>query len=198
MSDFPETLDPAAQKLYQRVGELTRKLHEALRELGHDKRIEATLGAVPDAKQRLSFIARVTGEAAEKVLNNVDAAQAQQQVLAERAGEIVAMVRSGAASAAGEQVLHFAGEVIAGAEATHAQLTEIMLAQDFHDLTGQTVRKVVEVATSVEDALLQLLLDAGPPPAARGPLDGPVADTSRTDVVANQAQVDDLLESLGF
>ena len=61
------TLDhsPDGAHLYERVREITRRLHESLRELGHDKRIEASLGAVPDAKARLSFIARVTGEAAE-------------------------------------------------------------------------------------------------------------------------------------
>ncbi|GAB3667479.1 protein phosphatase CheZ [Ramlibacter alkalitolerans] len=198
MTDFQESMDPATQRLYQRVGELTRRLHEALRELGYDKRIEASLGAVPDAKQRLSFIARLTGEAAEKVLNNVDAAQAQQQALAERADAIAALAESGAAGAAGAEVARFADEVRAGARATHAQLTDIMLAQDFHDLTGQTVRKVVEVATTMEEALLQLLLDSTPAAPARGALDGPVADDSRADVVANQAQVDDLLESLGF
>ena len=100
------------------------------------------------------------------------------------------------------ELLRFAEEVQSGAQATSAKLTDIMLAQDFHDLTGQTVGKVVEVATTVEDALLQLLLETSTAPApatTRGPLDGPVADSAtRTDVVANQAQVDDLLASLGF
>lgn len=188
---------PDAAHLYGRVREITKRLHESLRELGHDKRIEASLGAVPDAKARLSFIAKVTGEAAEKVLNTVDAAQAQQNALAARAGEVAARLR--AAGSADADLLAFADDVQATAQATSAQLTEIMLAQDFHDLTGQTVSKVVAVASGVEDALLQLLLEtSGAPAASRGALDGPVADPSRTDVVANQAQVDDLLASLGF
>ena len=76
-----------------------------------------------------------------------------------------------------------------------------MLAQDFHDLTGQTVRKVVEIASGLEKSLLQLLLDTSPPSMAAelGPLSGPVAEpAARADVVSGQAQVDDLLESLGF
>jgi len=78
-----------------------------------------------------------------------------------------------------------------------------MLAQDFHDLTGQTIRKVVELATLLEDSLLQLLLDATPREyrdhiEAIG-LQGPVANAEgRTDVVSGQEQVDDLLASLGF
>jgi chemotaxis protein CheZ len=78
-----------------------------------------------------------------------------------------------------------------------------MLAQDFHDLTGQTVRKVVEMATSMEDSLVKLLLEVAPEQpkvvAETSFLNGPAPDAaSRDDVVSNQAQVDELLESLGF
>lgn len=187
---------PDGAQLYERVREITRRLHESLRELGHDKRIEASLAGVPDAKARLSFIARVTGEAAEKVLNTVDAAQAQQQALAERAAALADRLRGRGADV---ELVDFVADVQQIAHATGEQLTDIMLAQDFHDLTGQTVGKVVTIASSVEDALLQLLIEtSNGAVAARGPLDGPVADTTRTDVVANQAQVDDLLASLGF
>ncbi|NML43423.1 protein phosphatase CheZ [Ramlibacter sp. G-1-2-2] len=186
---------PDAAVLYGRVRDITRSLHDALRELGHDKRIEASLGQVPDAKARLSFIARVTGDAAEKVLNTVDAAQARQLALGERAAaEEARLLAAGAAP----EALAFVQEVKASANDAGAQLTEIMMAQDFHDLTGQTVRKVVDIASTVEDALLQLLLETSVVPLPRVALDGPVTDTSRTDVVANQAQVDDLLASLGF
>ncbi len=187
---------PDGAQLYERVREITRRLHESLRELGHDKRIEASLGNMPDAKARLSFIARVTGEAAEKVLNTVDAAQAQQQALAERAAALADRLRGRGADV---ELVDFVADVQQIAHATGEQLTDIMLAQDFHDLTGQTVGKVVTIASSVEDALLQLLIEtSNGAVAARGPLDGPVADTTRTDVVANQEQVDDLLASLGF
>jgi chemotaxis protein CheZ len=195
MDPTPQSQPADAALLYTRVHEITRRLHDALRELGHDKRIEASLGAVPDAKARLDFIARVTADAAEKVVNTVDAAKAQQDALGERAARIAARLGAGGDA----EVLDFLREAQATSQATSAQLTEIMLAQDFHDLTGQTVRKVVDVASKVEEALLHLLLETGPVVTApRKALDGPVADTTRTDVVANQAQVDDLLASLGF
>ena len=186
--------------VYQRVGEITRQLHDALRQLGYDRQLEATLGLMPDAKERLSFIARLTGDSAEKVLNTVDTARAQQEALIERADHVEAMLRDGKGGSDAE-VRAFVSEVKHSAQLAGAQLTEIMMAQDFHDLTGQTVRKVVEMASALEDALVSLLLEASPPGSlvVHGPLDGPVADASgRTDVVANQAQVDDLLESLGF
>ena len=189
---------PEAQMFYQRVGEITRRLHEALRELGYDKQIEASLGSLPDARSRLNFIARLTGEAAEKVLNTVDAAQARQAALVQQADRIDQMLQVGRPDAGALRA--FTQMVRDNAAATGSQLTDIMLAQDFHDLTGQTVRKVVDVAAGLEESLLKLLLEASPPSSLdRGLLDGPVADAStRTDVVTNQEQVDDLLESLGF
>ena len=189
-----------AADFYQRVGEITRQLHDAMRELGYDRQIEATLGSLPDAKARLSFIARKTGESAEKVLNTVDSAREQQDALLARADSVEALL--GQPGCVPEAELRgFLHEVRTSARTTGSQLTEIMLAQDFHDLTGQTVTKVVDMASRLEDSLVNLLLEASPPGTlvVHGPLDGPVADPSaRTDVVANQAQVDELLESLGF
>jgi chemotaxis protein CheZ len=189
---------PDGQVFYQRVGEITRRLHEALRELGYDKSIAASLGTLPDARSRLDFIARLTGEAAEKVLNTVDAAQARQSELVQEADRMDALLAAGVPDL--EALRAFTRSVRASGETTGAQLTDIMLAQDFHDLTGQTVRKVMDVAATLEESLLKLLLEAPPSTLQeRGLLDGPVADaTGRTDVVTDQAQVDDLLESLGF
>jgi chemotaxis protein CheZ len=91
----------------------------------------------------------------------------------------------------------------ASSERQRAHITEIMLAQDFHDLTGQVIRKIVAVAASLEEQLVALLLEATPPEKRQlvesNGLSGPVVDANgRNDVVTNQAQVDDLLESLGF
>jgi chemotaxis regulatin CheY-phosphate phosphatase CheZ len=80
--------------------------------------------------------------------------------------------------------------------------TDIMLAQDFHDLTGQVINKIVGIAQNVEDQLVHLLLDTTPPEARAQVesewLNGPVIDVKRDDVVNSQGQVDDLLASLGF
>jgi chemotaxis protein CheZ len=68
-----------ADAVYQRIGHLTRTLHDALRELGYDKELQGTRDQLPDARDRLTYIARVTGEAAEKVLNAVDQARVVQE-----------------------------------------------------------------------------------------------------------------------
>lgn len=196
--------EPAAFDVFQRIGNLTRSLHDALKELGYDKQIEDSIGTLPDARSRLSYIARLTGEAAEKVLNTVDSAQLQQNALITEANRLEALLDAGGDDAATRiEMKTFVGSVRGTAQQVGAQLTDIMLAQDFHDLTGQTIRKVVEIATTLEDSLVQLLMDATPPEerATVKPegLQGPVVDASgRVDVVSNQAQVDEMLESLGF
>ena len=100
-------------------------------------------------------------------------------------------------------VLNFVTEVEQATSRVDERLTEIMLAQDHHDLTGQVVAKVVALATDLEDNLVKLLVQAAPAEAGQRaeapPLDGPVVDArGRTDVVADQGEVDDLLASLGF
>jgi chemotaxis protein CheZ len=80
---------------------------------------------------------------------------------------------------------------------------EIMMAQDFQDLTGQVIKKIIEVTKTMEQQLVTLLLESAPPEVKAefdtGLLNGPVINAAgRSDVVTNQDQVDDLLESLGF
>lgn len=94
-------------------------------------------------------------------------------------------------------------QVPAKTRATHAQLTEIMMAQDFQDLTGQVIKKVVALAQDLEAGLMGALLDVLPETRrteeVASLMNGPVVNAEgRTDVVVNQEQVDDLLDSLGF
>jgi chemotaxis protein CheZ len=103
-------------------------------------------------------------------------------------------------------------------------LTEIMMAQDFHDLTGQVIARVLNLASNIEDQLVALLIQTAPADvqerlkqqteqmdvekaAAKTPLTpdtvilgGPVVNPEKmaSEVVTDQSQVDDLLASLGF
>jgi chemotaxis protein CheZ len=76
------------------------------------------------------------------------------------------------------------------------------MAQDFQDLTGQVIKKMMEVINEVESRLLQVLIDHSPkgavPEAGAGLQNGPQVKPGLPSGVANQEQVDDLLESLGF
>ena len=66
------------QDVYVRVGMLTRNLHDTLHELGYDKGVEAAVGALPDARERLTYIAKLTGKAADRVLDAAERAKAVQ------------------------------------------------------------------------------------------------------------------------
>jgi chemotaxis protein CheZ len=193
-----------------RVGKLTRALHDGLRELGYDKLIESSVAAMPDTRDRLSYVAAMTEQAAQRALNASEAAKPIQETLAAGADalsmrwdrlfsenpgvdEFKALVR------ATRDYLH---TVPAQTKATSAQLTEIMLAQDFQDLTGQVIKKITDVVHSLEGQLVKLLVENAPRDKAQHAselVNGPVINGhGRTDVVTSQQQVDDLLESLGF
>ncbi len=199
---------PAAGLLpavYQQLGAITRELHDALEQLGVMPRLQLAADGLPDARSRLSYIASKTAEAADKVLTSVDIAKAEQSGIA-------ALVRRFAAGLADDPrigvdapaLAGFVAEIEARTRSVDAHLTDIMMAQDFHDLTGQVVAKVVSLAADLEDSLLTLLMQSVPPQqrqklAGSSALAGPVVDAAgRSDVVANQGEVDDLLASLGF
>lgn len=197
--------------VFHRVGTLTRKLHDALRELGYDKKVEDVVGSLPDARARLNYIANLTGQAAEKVLATVENSQRMNDDLAEQARSMDAQwdrlynneMSLEEFKAHAQQSRDFVKRVASHTNAMGGQLTDIMMAQDFHDLTGQVVSKITTMAQGLEEQLVQLLLDTTPPDQRKQMeetwLNGPVINAEgRTDVCANQSQVDDLLESLGF
>ncbi len=206
----------AAPGVHHKIGQLTRQLHDALQELGLAEKLQGTAGELPDAKSRLSYIARLTGEAAEKVLNRVDQAKTQHDHIGAQTRHMIALlVADPVAAVAKGHIMNFLTDLEKANSEVDQHLTEIMMAQDFHDLTGQVIARVVNLATVIEDQLVELLIQTAPPelqsrvspPAsAAAPLSvddvvlsGPVVDASQsTDVVTSQSQVDDLLASLGF
>ena len=200
----PQMAAQASPEVFQQLGHITRQLHDTLQQLGVMPRLQMAADGLPDARSRLSYIARKTGEAADKVLNSVDQAKAQHGHIASETRRIVAAIVADPVKAvASGAVMNFVGEVECATERIDRHLTDIMMAQDFHDLTGQVVAKVVALATDLEDSLLKLLVQAAPPEQAQkveqSLLQGPVVDPSgRADVVKDQGEVDDLLASLGF
>ena len=209
MDDTPDNSQPAAEAdVHHKIGLLTRQLHDSLNELGYADKLRGSMGELPDAQSRLSYIARLTGEAAEKVLNRVEQAKAQHDYIASETRRVVnALVADPVAAVARGEIYNFLTDVERVTQEADGHLTEIMMAQDFHDLTGQVIARVVNLASTIEQQLVQLLLQTAPAGSAPAPttpvrseaLQGPVVDAeSRTDVVTDQSQVDDLLASLGF
>jgi chemotaxis protein CheZ len=207
-------VDPSPEDVHQRLGVLTRQLHDSLSGLGLTDKVKNWAGEIPDAKSRLTYIARLTGEAAEKVLNSVDQAKAHHEHIATETRRIGALiVKDPVAAVAKGDVMNFITDVEEASKEIDKNLTDIMMAQDFHDLTGQVISKVVSLATNIESQLLQLLVMTAPAESATKPaaplditkvvtepvLQGPVVNPEgNPDVVTGQSEVDDLLASLGF
>jgi len=194
----------ASPEVFQQLGAITRMLHDTLQQLGVMPKLQQAADGLPDARSRLNYIASKTAQAAEKVLDSVDHAKSEhQQISAETRRLAAALTADPVRAVASGAVMNFVGDVEARTKRIDQHLTDIMLAQDFHDLTGQVVAKVVTLATDLEDSLLKLLVQVVPPEQRaivdNSALQGPVVDAKgRTDVVTTQGEVDDLLASLGF
>jgi chemotaxis protein CheZ len=197
----PLMVDPA---VFQQLGNITRVLHDTMSQLGVMPKLQTATEGLPDARSRLTYIADKTAAAANKVLNSVDQAKADHESISQATRELAAQLTADPVRAvASGAVMNFVGEVEAKTARIDQHLTDIMMAQDFHDLTGQVVKKVVQLTSDLEDSLVKLLVQVVPPEhrekVSQEVLQGPVVNPEgRTDVVANQGEVDDLLASLGF
>ena len=193
-----------------RVGHMTRALHESLRGLGFDQLMERASHDIPDARDRLDYVTRMTEQSAQRVLSATEAAAPlQENIQSGTAGLSAEWQRLLQGAFSESECRALAQRTIAGLDSAHQaagetrrHLINIMMAQDFQDLTGQVIKKVTELAHGLEQQLLQLLVDFVPGEVRResdtGLLNGPQIKPAGEDVVAGQAQVDDLLESLGF
>lgn len=182
--------------VHTQIGLLTRQLHDALRELGYADRLRGAAQELPDAQNRLSYIARLTGEAAEKVLTLVDDAKDRQtDIVAQTKKMRQSMIADPVAAVAKGHIMNYLEDMEKSTEIVDNQLTDIMMAQDFHDLTGQVIAKVVTLAASIETQLVTLLVQTAPqtPEPASAPV-APTAVAAAVPVAAVVAadQADDL------
>jgi chemotaxis protein CheZ len=199
------------EEVLSRIGHMSRALHESLRGLGLDKLIEKAASDIPDARDRLDYVARLSEQAAKRVLDATDAAGPVQDAIETRSNELSgawqALLDKGASEAEwralAQRTIAGLDESRHGAAATRGQLMDIMMAQDFQDLTGQVIGRITGIAQNLEQQLVQVLIDFAPSEIKReldnGLLNGPqINPEGKSEVVADQGQVDDLLDSLGF
>lgn len=203
---------PQQEAVFNRIGHMARTLHDTLGQLGYDKVLEKTVSALPDAKDRLAYVANLTEQAACRVLNATDIASPLVDDIENRSRALGAgwdkvfanqLGPDAFKQLASETRIFLNEQLPQKTQATHAQLTEIMMAQDFQDLTGQVIKKIVALAQELEAGLMTVLLEVVPETKrteeVTSLMNGPVVNAEgRTDVVVNQEQVDDLLDSLGF
>ena len=198
-------------EMLNRIGHVTRALHNNLSGLGFDKMLEQVASEIPDARDRLNYVARMTEQAAERVLNATDVATPLQTELANGAAALDKRWKEVLAKPSlkteynqvADETLTFLALTEKNTAETKELLMEIMMAQDFQDLTGQVIKKITGLAQDLEKQLVQVLVDFSPAVnhkvADTGLMNGPQVNLEKAvDVVASQEQVDDLLDSLGF
>jgi len=213
-----EIQSPINTALFAEIGKLTRQLHDSLNNFHLDSRLNDLATAdIPDAKERLNFVISRTEEAANKTMDAVETIfpvidSIQQQISTVKplwhklmhndldVGEFKALCRD-------IDILLKTTEK--ETNKIHGLMTDVLMAQDFQDLTGQVIRKVIDLVREVEDSLINMLTAFGMnsepektdylPKVGKNLVEGPIMNSeSRQDVVSDQDDVDDLLSSLGF
>lgn len=192
--------DPKVEK----IGRATARLHRLLKELGHTRNLEQSASTMPDARDRLCFIDKSMHEASEKTISAVEASLPLTDIsrtacsdLAMRLSDTNFSEHQGLI----EEAVSAFGEIAASAETVHHNLMQIMEAQEFRDVAGQMVNKVVGAAVEIENILLDILKEYAPDSkdsliSKEGLTAGP--NLKAEDSVNGQDEVDDLLASLGL
>ncbi len=201
--------------LYVELGKLTREIHESINRFGSDERIgELAHEAIPDAKERLSFIVTKTEEAAHRTMCGAEETGVLMDSISSKVNAIHqrwARFRNRELSRQefvelSHDMDAFFESIGADSQAVNSKMTDIMMAQDYQDITGQMIKQVVNMVQEIEEKLVRLVAISGSKSrtATNEPVDGqkahgPQLPTADKDKVAtSQGEVDDLLASLGF
>lgn len=186
------------------IGRAAAKLHRLLKELGHAKGLQQSAATMPDARDRLSFIDQTMHDASERTISAVEGSlpltersRATCAELVERLGDAQDL----STHALIQETLSRLGEIAAAEEALHHNLLQIMEAQEFRDVAGQMVNKILDAAVEIEKILLEILREQAPDSKnslipTEGLTAGPAIHAS--DSLNGQDEVDDLLASMGF
>lgn len=199
-------------ELFQEVGRLTRELHEAINEFLLDPRInEMAQVDIPDASERLTYVISMTEKSANTTLTAVEAGLPLAEELGTRSGVIAEQWERFCKRELSvddfRQLSRDLGSFLETSQRCSQQLnghlTDVLMAQDFQDLTGQIIRQVIALVHDVEDKLVQLVRISGHKLPEKqkdiNKLEGPVIPgVDQGNTVSGQDDVDDLLSSLGF
>ncbi len=213
-----EIQNPINSELFAEIGKLTRQLHDSLTNFQLDSRLSDLATAdIPDAKERLNYVITRTEEAANKTMDAVEAIFPVVDNIAEQVRAVnPAWTKLMNNEIDLKEFKSLCGDIdtllaTTGKETSHIHslMTDVLMAQDFQDLTGQVIRKVIDLVREVEDSLINMLTVFGisaeqaqtesTPKVGENLVEGPIVNTeNRDDVVEDQDDVDDLLSSLGF
>jgi chemotaxis protein CheZ len=182
------------------IAKLSQSLADALTRFQLDSRI-ATLAAheIPDARLRLDHVLKMTEEAVHRTLDLIE----QTAPLAEATARDARTLAETLDNRSHSDIRNFLGEVQGSADRVRRNLSEVMLAQGFQDLTGQILNGVRALIGEVESVLDELAKISGVPltitaasPGSK--LEGPAVPGVTTNTVVDQSDVDDLIAGLGI
>ena len=207
-------------ELFREVGKLTRELHEALKSFRLDGRLtDMVTSDIPDAHERLNHVIELTDNAAHRTLTALEEGlETLSSIGAE--GKNLAQgwqkFRTRQLSATefrdlSREMDGFFERLQSEGDELQSKLTDALMAQDYQDITGQIIRRVMKLVKEVEDGLVSLIsisaqrtADEGKPADKKDKdngmeLEGPQVPGQESDsAVSGQDEVDDLLSSLGF
>lgn len=189
-----------------RLGAITRELHDALRALGAAPELQRVIREIPDARARLSYVGEMTEQAAHRVLNLIDEAMPKLTAYGQQACLFIERIEleptappdPGSAARQIAQCGTFARGGLELATQQRQVLSDIMLTQDFQDLSGQVIKKVIDMITRTERQLVQLLIDDAVLDIVDQPAETELQGPQTSGTALAQDDVDDLLASLGF
>ena len=202
--------------MLQEVGTLTRDLHDALGQFKFDARMgEIANEEIPDARDRLEYVLAKTELAANRTMDAVEAslpiADNLHECLLKVRPTWNALMKGRIELTEFKKLCHEIDGLLVQVEGDstelRSQLTEILMAQDFQDLTGQIITRVITLVREVEDRLVDIISTFGieseskPETEKKASVEaeGPILNPhEREDAVSSQDDVDDLLSSLGF
>ena len=212
--------------LFNSVGQLTRGLHNAIINFHVDADIDQEPpnienSDIQDASDRLNYVMELTQQAADKTMDMVEASAPIAMNLGQEATSLHAdwlrlrrreMSRE-EFSKLYERMDDFLGQMCEGTNQLNQNMQAIVLEQGFQDLTGQVLKRVIDLVRDVEKDLVGLVRVAGQVEELTGIVASDVKEVAekkaepegpqvhadkRIDVVHGQDEVDDLLSSLGF
>lgn len=201
-------------QLFQEVGRLTRQLHSTMASFTVDSKIASMAEKdIPDAKERLQYVISMTEKAANQTLNAVEnllpvSEQLNRQAvtLEDKWGRFLdrEMPYEEFKEMSVEIAQHFV-QSKSSLNIVQSGLNEILMAQGFQDITGQIIRRVIDLVQDLESSMVELIRisssKAKKEDIIEPDLPGPVVpgvDDKAGNVAHSQDEVDDLLSSLGF
>jgi chemotaxis protein CheZ len=197
--------------LFNEIGKLTRALHDTFGNLAADERLVSfARQGMPDARARLLYVIEKTEDAANRTLTAVETMIPMSEKMVVRAQELQReLAQAQNIEAMRSRTTEFLSDIVSDGRSMRGGLTDVLMAQEFQDLTSQVIRRTIDLVAEVEEKLVELVTACGAASGgivaprvecaiqSSGQSHGPIINPN-AESVSRQADVDELLANLGF